>query len=1825
MRTLLPLSAGQNILSGLLFSFFLLISLSASAQDYVSKADGDWESVDTWDCIGPGGPCNRNPFPDTRVTGTVTINHDVTYFSNQPIEIRNNGTLIVNDATFDNRSNLNVNSGASVQLNKAILLIGPGVLNMNGELIATNSIIETDGNYVNNGSSTLDNSCVTILSGNFNNFGTLSGIGGVKVLSGNLNNSGSWSADILYFYSNNGSGLPGSQSSQEEIDEVCRCALSNCDIEYATPFVLVHNGKLSNALFILARDGYDPAIEYNEFVYKIRIDDGEPQVLTQIVVAPGQFNNLLGQLSAIGVQSGDFLQDYDVDNPQAYVSCYVPIENLLVLDTSDFLVQVLDGKLGLTNTGTVVSEGVAAMRANIARLGWGVTGEGVTIGVISDSFDNNNGYGSDQAGRNLPGPANPDPDQTTPVDVLEDLDGGGSDEGRAMLQLIHDVAPDADLKFATGFNGKYNAASQIEALRLAGCDIIVDDVQYIDEAFYEDDVWAQAVNNSVDAGVPVFTAAGNFGNKSIEQTFTPAAAPFETFHDWGGGVTGQTLNLDPGFYIISVQWDDDYISLGEGTGAKVDLNAYLGESPDILDFGSNVVNFNKDPMDFLYFLVLNPTTTNLYVERSVGSATGPLKFKYVVFRSGDTAAFDATPALDASTVVGHANAEKNFTVGAVRYDRVDPTPIPQQSSSDGGTTTGGAVRNKPDAMGPTGGDTTVPIGPDFDGDGQPNFFGTSAAAPHVAAVAAMILEAGTKFGVDLSGTADPSLTVRNLLLETAVDMGDPLKNGAGFVRADLALGAIANPVPNLISLNFEQWLEDNPGFVPGETSFTAIYEGQNFTEESVVFFQGQELTTTFVDSETLSVTIPEFEGNGDGYVFTPASALTNGSDGGESETVGFFDIPPTNVIIRPDDITRFYGTSVNPTDNPELFSFTVVDAETGEALPQEELDLFLDPTLFPVTYSTTDAADSPTTVTFSVVLNVDLDNVDPGILEIYNFDTDGSDDNGEIQAGNVIIEPTHVEISVEYPETLVYGEPFPGIDYIFNYVDGDGNPVPVVQSEKDKYELAHANAFRLVNSVAVIANGRFRLVNDGTTNRFRLVNCEDPDPEVNRFRLVNGECEPEIWFEDTLPDGTTNRFRLVNQTFYVSQAVVAESTPLANRFRLVNGDGSDQAWDADTKIIEIDPELFANVNRFRLVNGEDGELVNRFRLVNGRNLTNLFRLVNDNEYDFDGTTNRFRLVNGVEFSEGSAFYDGELVNRFRLVNGRSFRLVNDGTTNRFRLVNSDTSQPDPFVADTENSVVLFNSSEGSDVADSDPISVFPVNWISGKDAGIQYVGTGKVLNNNFVATSIPVAVEILPAELSVTPEDVSFPYGTLPAPEDLAVDLSELTPQLKYDDTLESVFEGLSFDLDCEVCDVPNSPHTISLSSTGDSGNYNVTFNTAQLTVTKFNDLILTVNDLNGDYGALVTPAYTLSLASDATWTEETGELPYGETRETIFGDLTFNISQLCSDGIPEDGLIRVLPEPALDNYDVTYVPGNLTVNSVPLDLQVGDSFINLGDPVPSAFNVIATGLVCSDPEPSGLTFTLYEEGTNTVASGSLAAGVYDVRIDPASVSGLDLYDTNLIDGKLYINPEVGCNERLQASDVCKTEGVTFEGRPELNTLVRFTVSNRTDTPIYIPIGNDNRLKGNASYAGVQPELYLPGDTTFEIYTDGGSLQHEIKTPGCNSTSKGPNGSNANPCSTALTSKDTQLDSFTREFEDGVPEAYPNPATDYLTLFVGNMEGAVKVSVFDEAGRLMMSREYPVKDGQSEVYMDISGLKEGVLTIVTENQGNRSAFRIIKQ
>ena len=103
----------------------------------------------------------------------------------------------------------------------------------------------------------------------------------------------------------------------------------------------------------------------------------------------------------------------------------------------------------------MVSEADVQLRAAQARVAAGVDGTGVKVGVLSDSYDVADVVpiyaAHDVASGDLPGTGNPC-GRTTPVQVLQELppkDGPGADEGRAMLQLVHDIAPGSPLAFAT--------------------------------------------------------------------------------------------------------------------------------------------------------------------------------------------------------------------------------------------------------------------------------------------------------------------------------------------------------------------------------------------------------------------------------------------------------------------------------------------------------------------------------------------------------------------------------------------------------------------------------------------------------------------------------------------------------------------------------------------------------------------------------------------------------------------------------------------------------------------------------------------------------------------------------------------------------------------------------------------------------------------------------------------------------------------------------------------------------------------------------------------------------------------------------------------------------------------------------------------------------------------------------------------------------------------------------------------------------------------------------------------------------------------------------
>src|SRR5690348_9552163 len=166
--------------------------------------------------------------------------------------------------------------------------------------------------------------------------------------------------------------------------------------------------------------------------------------------------------------------------------------------------------VAVTSAGPVTTQGDIAMRSDIARADLGVNGAGITVGVLSNSFNCLGGAADDITNGDLP-----------PVTVIQEISSctTSTDEGRAMLQIVHDVAPGATLAFASALNGIASYATNIQSLAAAGAKVIADDVLYLAEPMFQDGIVAQAVNQVVGGGAAFFSAAGNQARLSYQSAF----------------------------------------------------------------------------------------------------------------------------------------------------------------------------------------------------------------------------------------------------------------------------------------------------------------------------------------------------------------------------------------------------------------------------------------------------------------------------------------------------------------------------------------------------------------------------------------------------------------------------------------------------------------------------------------------------------------------------------------------------------------------------------------------------------------------------------------------------------------------------------------------------------------------------------------------------------------------------------------------------------------------------------------------------------------------------------------------------------------------------------------------------------------------------------------------------------------------------------------------------------------------------------------------------------------------------------------------------------
>jgi hypothetical protein len=523
-------------------------------------------------------------------------------------------------------------------------------------------------------------------------------------------------------------------------------------------------------------------------------------------VADRDVGALTSALSALGMQNAAVFG--------RVISGEFPIAAIPALDGISSL-RFARPSAAIRRTGSVTSQGDQAMRADIARGAFGVTGAGVQVGVLSDSFDCLKGAAKDVAS-----------DDLSPVSVVEEISdcAGAADEGRAILQIVHDVAPGASLSFASAFNGEAHFASNILALKANGAKVIVDDIGLLDEPMFQDGIIAQAVDTVVNQGVAYFSAAGNDARQYYESVFRPGAS----FKDgafpsapgapkFGGGTahnfapTGpadhmQRITIPAGQNLtLTFQWDSSFFSSG-GPGSSNDVDIYLlNAAGDTVIAGSIDGNIGGDPVEFFSFTNNGPTADfNLMIVLFEGPA--PSFVKYILFNPRITIQeFDTR----SSTVFGHPTAGGAQAVGAAAWFEtpafgINP-PLLEPFSSAGGAPiffdASGArlgasiIRQKPEIVAPDGGNTTF-FGQEItqDPDSFPNFFGTSAAAPHAAAVAALLLQ------------KVPSLSpaaVYSALENTAVNMGPAgfdFDTGFGLIQADAALRFVSNPSLGL-SLN----------------------------------------------------------------------------------------------------------------------------------------------------------------------------------------------------------------------------------------------------------------------------------------------------------------------------------------------------------------------------------------------------------------------------------------------------------------------------------------------------------------------------------------------------------------------------------------------------------------------------------------------------------------------------------------------------------------------------------------------------------------------------------------------------------------------------------------------------------------------------------------------------------------------------------------------------------------------------------------------------------------------------------------------------------------
>ena len=521
--------------------------------------------------------------------------------------------------------------------------------------------------------------------------------------------------------------------------------------------------KLSTSLLLDAQDSGDPGA-VTLFAMRsasVETSSGEP-VYVYVYMLPGCSTHIIDYIADVTGR----------DEENNFAVAWVDTGDLYELAAIEGVRAVREVIAPGVSAGSVTTEGDIVHKTADVRSDYGYTGKCVKIGIISNGVRHIN---DSKATGDLP----------DDVHVLSDEVGG--DEGTAMLEIVHDMVPGAELYFRDCGNDEIGFNHAIDSLLSNGCMVICDDVYWPGQPYFEDGVISSHLETLLRENDIIYvTAATNLAEEHYQGEFYSST---NGFHDFSSGTNPNRTSMYVGLPAYSsvrivLQWNDKFGSSGNDYDLYLSdiTNSSSGINYGDLGYSVDTQEGSDDPMEYVCYS--NPGSSEIIGEidvRKNGSAESRILELFILPQNGAIVFNNNVVAAD--SVFGHAAVPDVITAAAVEWST--PSTIESYSSRGPVTITYPTpeIRAKPDITGVDGVSITG-----AGGFSNP-FFGTSAAAPHVAAVAAQIRGAHPEM------TADE---VKTALYNSAVDLGEKGKDTTfGYGRADAL--AMADSLRTVVS------------------------------------------------------------------------------------------------------------------------------------------------------------------------------------------------------------------------------------------------------------------------------------------------------------------------------------------------------------------------------------------------------------------------------------------------------------------------------------------------------------------------------------------------------------------------------------------------------------------------------------------------------------------------------------------------------------------------------------------------------------------------------------------------------------------------------------------------------------------------------------------------------------------------------------------------------------------------------------------------------------------------------------------------------------------